>query len=199
MFSYLKVFLTFFLVLAPVSGVWAGDPRLNVDDLGFSAQETKSDPHLQSLLAKRSHSLKTHQVLALFTAVPMTVNAFLPPQGVGRSRSGGVTAVNSTKKNLALHEALGLTTFGLYTATACFALFAPKPPGLKRKGSTRIHRYLAIIHGSAMLAVPILGEMAKAQIDKGQRVSGTAKLHGAAVSTLLLSYWAALGVMVIKF
>jgi hypothetical protein len=164
------------------------DPRLSVDDLGFTAEESKSDPEMQAKLEKRSHRLKAHQVMGLLTAIPMVGNVILS-NGVDESRS---------KRNL--HAAVGIFTTAMYATTAYLALTAPKIPGVKKKGSTRIHRWLAVIHGSMMLATPILGEMAKHQLDTGsRRVHGIASLHSAAVTTLLISYGAAMGVMVINF
>jgi hypothetical protein len=168
------------------------DSRLSVDDLGFSASDTKSDPALQAKLTKRSHKLKAHQVMGLLTAIPMVGTAIL----------AGNVKHNSNNRNL--HMAVGLATTGMYLTTAYLALTAPKIPGSKHSGSTRLHRYLAIVHGTMMIATPILGAMAKRQLDENQgaphyRIHGIANMHGAAAALLLISYGAAMSVMVINF
>ncbi len=168
------------------------DSRLSIDDLGFSASDTKSDPLLQAKLAKRSHKLKAHQVMGLLTAVPMAATAIL----------AGNVKHNSNNRNL--HAAVGSITTAMYLTTAYLALTAPKIPGSKHSGSTRLHRYLAVVHGTMMIATPILGAMAKRQLDQNEgvphyKIHGIANMHGAAAALLLISYGAAMSVMVINF
>lgn len=95
---------------------------MSLGDLGFSADDLKSDPQYQKGLQTRSDMLQIHQTLGLITAVPMTTEFVL-----GIVTSGNV-ANGST--NTGLHEGLGLATTGLYITTAMFAILAPKPKGL---------------------------------------------------------------------
>ena len=186
--------LVFTLVAGPVLAETATvkemkeKQSLSLGDLGFSEADMKSDPHYQHQLDKRSRMLKAHQIMGLITLVPLWTNAFL---------SNGVEE-SSSKRNL--HAAVGMAAFAMYCTTASLAIFAPKPKGVKSKGATKYHKLLAIVHGTAMLVVPILGAMAKHQLDNGdRRVHGVASLHGAAVGALLGAYTAAMAVEVINF
>jgi hypothetical protein len=95
--------------------------------------------------------------------------------------------------------ALGVSTAALYFTSASFAIFAPKPDGIKDTGSTRWHRYLSYIHFPLMIAVPILGNMARTQAENGERISGIASLHGPAASLLLGTYIVSVSVLVFNF
>lgn len=161
--------------------------KLSMDDLGFTAEDTKSDPAYQHMLEKRSHMLKAHQIMGMITLVPMWTNVFL------------ASDVKRNKSKRDLHAAVGMGTFALYCTTASLAIFAPKPKGIKSKGATKYHKLLAFVHGTAMLLVPILGEMAKNQRDKGEKVHGIAEYHGAAAGVLLGAYTAAMGIEIINF
>jgi hypothetical protein len=93
----------------------------------------------------------------------------------------------------------GIATTGLYGATAYYAIFAPKPEGIEDKGSTKIHRALAWVHGPLMVITPILGALAYKQLDEGHKVHGVASLHGASATVLLISYLASMAVMSFNF
>jgi hypothetical protein len=189
--------IIWFLVLVFLVGpVWAEtdvvqvpktNSKLSMDDLGFSAADTKSDPAYQHMLDKRSHMLKAHQIMGMITLVPMWANVLLASD-VER---------NAGKRNL--HAAVGIGTFAMYCTTASLAIFAPKPKGVKSKGSTKYHKLLAFIHFPAMILVPILGDIAKNQRDKHERVHGIAEYHGAVVGVLLASYTSAMGMEIINF
>ena len=165
----------------------ADDNPLSLDDLGFKPTETQSDPTLQLKLEKRTSMLKTHQVLGLITAVPMIAQFFLA-NGVKQS---------ATRRDI--HAGVGIGTTVLYATTASFAIFAPKPAGITDKGTTKIHRALAWVHGPLMIATPILGILAYDQLNAGERVSGVAKLHGLAAGLLTVSYLTSLAVMTFNF
>jgi hypothetical protein len=92
------------------------------------------------------------------------------------SAFAGGRQTSSTTRDL--HAVLGTATVGLYCATAYFAIRAPKIPGTKTRGPIRLHKTLAWIHGPGMVLTPILGEMAFAQKDRGEKVHGIASLHG---------------------
>ena len=163
----------------------------SLDELGFSNTETVSNPDLQAQLDKRSRMLKLHQILGLITGVPLFAEYLI----------GGNTAgkVDEGSKNTALHAGLGIATFTLYATTAGFAIMAPKPDGVKDSGSTGIHRYLAWIHGPLMIITPVLGAIINDKIQHGKDPGKLADIHGAAASALLVSYGAAMSIMVLNF
>ena len=113
--------------------------------------------------------LKIHQRLGLITIAPFAATL------IASGFAGGRQTSSSTRD---LHAALGATTWGLYSATAYFAIRAPKLPGVKAHGPIRVHKTLAWIHGPGMELTPILGEMAFEQKSRGEKVHGIASLHG---------------------
>ena len=167
----------------------SNEPSLS--DLGFSKQQTQSDPKLQAMLDKRTHMLKVHQRLGLITAVPMAAALITGPMAKAKGRNGQ-TITEPTQANLDFHAALGSTTAALYFTTAYFAVFAPKVPGVQRRGAIRLHRALAFVHGPGMIATPILGAMAFKQEQAGEKVHGIASAHGAVAWTTALAYGAAI-------
>ena len=82
---------------------------------------------------------------------------------------------------------------------AMLALFAPKIPGTTSRGGTRLHKILAWVHGSGMIATPILGALAYQQKSRGEHVHGVAKLHPFAAWTTTLAYGAAMASVSFKF
>ena len=168
-----------------------GSGTLSVDDLGFSKSDTQSDPQLQKDLDARSDMLKIHQTLGLITAVPMTATFIL-----GLTTAGNV-ANGST--DTGLHATLGISTVALYSTTACFAIFAPKPKGLKPSGASEIHQVLSWIHMPLMIITPLLGDMVNDRIANHQPVGDLGTIHGIAAGTLLASYLASMTVMTINF
>lgn len=176
------------------SGQPAGQQPKNepsLSDLGFSKQQTQSDPKLQAMLDKRTHMLKVHQRLGLITAIPMAAALITGPMAKAEGRNGQ-TIKEPTQANLDFHAALGSTTAALYFTTAYFAVFAPKVPGVQRRGAIRLHRALAFVHGPGMIATPILGAMAFKQEQAGEKVHGIASAHGAVAWTTALAYGAAI-------
>ena len=141
----------------------------SLEDLGITPAQAKGNAQAQALLDKRTHMLKIHQRLGLITIEPFAATLISSAFAGGRQTS-------STTRDL--HAALGTATVGLYCATAYFAIRAPKIPGTKTRGPIRLHKTLAWIHGPGMVLTPILGEMAFAQKDRGEKVHGIASLHG---------------------
>ena len=141
----------------------------SLGDLGISLAQAKGNAGLQALLDRRSHMLKTHQRLGLITLGPFGATLITSAFAGGRQTS-------STGRDL--HAGLGAATVGLYFATAYFAIRAPKVPGTATRGPIRLHKTLAWIHGPGMILTPILGGMALAQKDRGEKVHGIASLHG---------------------
>lgn len=141
----------------------------SLEDLGITPAQAKGNAQAQALLDKRTHMLKIHQRLGLITIEPFAATLISSAFAGGRQTS-------STTRDL--HAVLGTATVGLYCATAYFAIRAPKIPGTKTRGPIRLHKTLAWIHGPGMVLTPILGEMAFAQKDRGEKVHGIASLHG---------------------
>lgn len=166
-----------------------GEPSLG--DLGFSTAQTQADPKLQALLDRRTHMLKVHQKLGLYTLIPMTATLITGPMAKAKGRNGQPIQ-EPTSANLDFHAALGGVTAGMYFTTASYAIFAPKVPGVKHKGPIRLHEALAFIHGPGMIATPILGAMAYNQESNGEKVHGIAAAHGAVAVVTISAYAAAL-------
>ena len=183
--------LMVFLLLAPGFCPRAGADSLasepaspDLGDLGFSPSDLQSDPEFQKQLEIRSDMLHVHQVLGLVTAVPMITTYVL-----------GITTADNVENgstDTGLHAALGITTTGLYLTTASFAIFAPKPEGLKPSGSTQIHETLAWIHAPLMIITPLLGDMVNDRIQNHQPLGDLGTIHFIAATTLVTSYLAAL-------
>lgn len=155
----------------------------SLSDLGFSPAQTQGSAADQARLDKRSHMLKVHQRLGLITTGPLIATVFL---GAG---AGGKQTSSTTRD---IHAVFGSATVGLYTATAYYAIFAPKIPGTETHGPIRAHKILAWIHGPGMVLTPILGEMAFSQKSKGEKVHGIASLHGPVAVITAGAYGAAI-------
>jgi hypothetical protein len=184
-------FMAGFLILGFVFCPWAkadalsGDPSAPaLGDLGFSPSDLQSDPEFQKQLEIRSDMLHVHQVLGLVTAVPLVTTYILGITAAGNVEAGGT--------DTGLHAALGITTTGLYLTTASFAIFAPKPEGLKPSGSTQVHETLAWIHAPLMIITPLLGDMVNDRVQNHQPLGDLGTIHFIAATTLVTSYLAAL-------
>jgi hypothetical protein len=174
----------------PPTGQQPGnEPSLG--DLGFTPQQTQSNAKLQAMLDKRTHMLKVHQRLGLITALPMAATLITGPMAKAKGRYGQ-TLTEPTQANLDFHAALGSATAALYFTTAYYAVFAPKVPGVKRRGAIRLHRALAFVHGPGMIATPILGAMAFKQEQAGEKVHGIASAHGTVAWATAIAYGAAI-------
>jgi Carboxypeptidase regulatory-like domain len=158
-------------------------PALSLQSLGFSQAQTQGNAKEQALLDKRSHMLQVHQKLGLITAFPLVATIIASTQAHGR---------NSSATSRDVHIALGSATAGLYIATAYYAIFAPKVPGVKARGPIRFHKAMAWIHGPGMILTPILGAMAESQINQGEKLHGAAKYHGDVAIVTGIAYGLAL-------
>ena len=166
----------------------AAQPSLG--DLGFTPEQSQSNPQEQARLDKRSHMLKTHQRLGLITTAPLVAALFT---GAGaKGKNGGSSGRD-------LHAALGGTAAAMYLTTASFAIFAPKIPGTATRGPIRVHKALAFIHGPGMILTPILGAIAFDQRSRGEKVHGIASAHGAVAGVTAAAYGAAMLSVMIKF
>ena len=166
----------------------AAQPSLG--DLGFTPEQSQSNPQEQARLDKRSHMLKTHQRLGLITTAPLVAALFT---------SAGAKGKNGGSSGRDLHAALGGTAAAMYLTTASFAIFAPKIPGTPTRGPIRIHKALAFIHGPGMILTPILGAIAFDQRSRGEKVHGIASAHGAVAGVTAAAYGAAMLSVMIKF
>lgn len=166
-----------------------GAPSLG--DLGITPQQTQADPKLQALLDRRTHMLKIHQRLGLYTAIPMAATLITGPMVTAKGKNGQAISEPSTA-NLDFHAALGGVTAAMYFTTAYYAIRAPKVPGTRHRGPIRLHEALAFIHGPGMIATPILGALAYKQENDGEKVHGIASAHGPVAITTAAAYGAAI-------
>jgi len=187
--------LGFFFLWTLVHPVWADSTSdtssLSLQDLGFSQNDTQSNPDFQKELETRSDMLHIHQILGLVTAVPLVTTYVL-----GLTTSGNVS---NGSTDTSLHATLGLTTTALYLTTASFAIFAPKPEGLKPSGATQVHETLVWIHAPLMILTPILGDMVNDRVQNHQPLGALGTIHGIAATTLVVSYLASIAVETINF
>ena len=169
---------------------------LSLQDLGFSSSQTQANAQLQARLDKRTHMLKIHQKLGLLTTIPLYATVLVSNGAkakiVHNASGGSVTVLEPTSASVDLHVALGSLTVAMYSATAYFAIRAPKVPGTPSRGAIRLHKYLVYIHGPGMILTPILGEMALSQESQGQKVHGIASAHAAVAWTTVIAYTAAI-------
>ena len=163
----------------------------SLQDLGFSRQQMQSNPALQARLNRRTEMLKIHQRLGLITVAPMVADLITGPMAKAKGKNGQIVS-EPTSANIDLHAALGSTTAGLYFATAYYAMFAPKIPGVKKRGAIRMHEALAFIHGPGMILTPILGAMAFNQEQNGEKVHGIASAHGTVAAVTAIAYGASI-------
>jgi len=140
--------------------------------------------HRQNELKLRRAMLTTHQALGIATMVGMIGQGI-----VGARLYGGDESMKD------LHEGLAGAVNVTYFTTAGLSLFAP--PGVVNEGkglnSIKVHRALAVVHLSAMIATNVLAD----GIEDDERGFGTRALHRAAAYTAFGSYAAAM--IVIKF
>jgi len=136
-------------------------------------------------LKLRRGMLVTHQVLGFATLGGMI------GQGIVGSRL--YNAKGNNYKNLKdIHEGLGVAVNFTYSTTAIMSLFTP-PPLInrdKKASSIRIHKWLAIVHMTGMIATNILAGMTEDNYK-------LKPFHRAAAYATFASYGAA--VIAIKF
>lgn len=149
----------------------------------FPPAQTQGNAQAQARLDRRTSMLKTHQRLGLITTIPLLATV------ISGSFAGGKHP-NAADRDL--HAGLGAATAGLYFSTAYFSIFAPRIPGTKTRGPIRLHKALAWVHGPGMILTPILGVMAFDQLNKGEKVHGIAKAHGAVGYVTAAAYGAAI-------
>ena len=171
-----------------LSLVAAAAPSLG--DLGFTPDQTGGSAQDQARLDKRTHMLKVHQRLGLITLAPLIATLAVSNEAASRK---------SSASGRELHAALGGLTAGMYLTTASYAIFAPKIPGTQTRGSIRLHKALAFVHGTGMVLTPVLGALAYQQRSNGQKVHGIAQAHGAVAAVTGAAYGLAILSVSIKF
>ncbi len=176
------------LGLTPSSSNVAGPPSLG--DLGFPADQSQGNAQDQARLDRRSHMLKMHQRFGLITLAPLVATIATSSLAAGR---------HSTATGRDVHGALGSVTADMYFMAAYYAIRAPRIPGTVARGPIRLHKALAWIHGPGMILTPILGAMAFSQENKGERVHGIAKAHGAVADVTYVAFGLAVVSVSFKF
>ena len=162
----------------------------SLSDLGFPPAETRGSAQEQAKLDRRTHMLTIHQRLGLVTAGALAATVI----------TGSFVGEDSTSPSTRdLHAALGSATAGLYFTTTYFAIRAPKISGTKTRGSIRLHKTLAWIHGPGMILTPVLGALAFEQRRRGQEVHGIASAHAPVAYVTALAYGAAILSVSLKF
>jgi|SRR5665213_419506 len=162
----------------------------DLGDLGFPVNQTQGNAQDQARLDKRSHMLQMHQRYGLIAAIPLAATLIASGSAGGR---------HSTATGRDIHGALGIATTGLYFTSAYYAIWAPRVPGTSTRGQIRLHKALAWIHGPGMILTPILGAMAYAQENRGEKVHGIAKAHSAVAGITAIAYGAAILSVTLKF
>lgn len=137
--------------------------------------------HRKKEMQTRRFMLKTHQVLGFITLGGMVAQGI-----VGSQLYNGKPELRDT------HEALATGINITYSMAALSSLFAPPPLVNRDKGLTslRLHKWLAVVHMSGMIATNILA----GQIENNPDLK---PIHRAVAFTTFAAYTAA--VVVIKF
>jgi hypothetical protein len=158
----------------------------SLGDLGLTPNQTKPDPDMQARLDRRTHMLKVHQELGLYTLIPIAA-ACISSAGATPQRN---TYGDTTSRDV--HVAVASVAIGMYAATAYYAIRAPRVAGGPTRGGIKIHKYLIWIHAPGMLFTPILGTMAFNDIASGHKVTGIAQYHSAVALTTAIAYGASI-------
>jgi len=162
----------------------------SLGDLGISPDQAQGNAQDQARLDRRSHMLKMHQRYGLITLGAMAATIAV---------SGLAGGKNNTATGRDIHGALGSVTADMYFMAAYYAIRAPRIPGTPVRGPIRLHKALAWVHGPGMILTPILGAMALAQEQNGEKVHGIAKAHSAVAAVTYTSFGLAFLSVAIKF
>lgn len=158
----------------------------SLDDLGLTPAQTKPDPDLQARLDRRTHMLKVHQELGLYTVIPIAA-ACISGAGATPSRNN---YTSTTSRDV--HVAIGGVAIGMYALTASYAIRAPRIKDGPVRGGIKLHKYLIWIHAPGMVLTPILGTMAFNDIANGTKPGGIEKYHSAVALTTAIAYGASI-------
>jgi hypothetical protein len=149
---------------------------------GLFRKTNLAPPDLRSEMKLRHNMLQWHQRLGLITLGAITYQFFSGKKQYTNNFE------NFSSERQKRHKIIGYTTYGLYLSTASLSLLAP--PAMKTtKGlsSTKIHKYLAIVHFSAMIAQPWLGYKA-AKATNHNDYDRYINLHNIAGSVTMVSF-----------
>lgn len=158
----------------------------SLGDLGLTPEQTKPDPDTQARLDRRTHMLKVHQELGLYTVIPI-VAACISGAGATPSKNN---YTSTTSRDV--HVAIAGVGIGMYAATAYYAIRAPRVADGPTRGGIKIHKYLIWIHAPGMILTPILGTMAFNDIANGHKPSGIEQYHSAVAITTAIAYGASI-------
>jgi hypothetical protein len=158
----------------------------SLGDLGLTPDQTKPDPDAQARLDRRTHMLKVHQELGLYTVIPI-VAACISGAGATPSKNN---YTSTTSRDV--HVAIAGVGIGMYGATAYYAIRAPRVADGPTRGGIKIHKYLIWIHAPGMVLTPILGTMAFNDIASGHKPSGIEQYHSAVALTTAIAYGASI-------
>lgn len=127
-------------------------------------------------LSVRRTMLTAHQIGGF-----ITIGLFIPTLILGQQNinmwngvAAGTRAYDRDLDNR--HRNIAMLTWGTYMTTAALSIFSP-PPLIRRDegGTTSIHKTLAWIHFTGMIAIPILGALGSSRRDfnsaKGYRTA----------------------------
>jgi len=155
----------------------------------FNTFELTPEKRANELKIRRT-MLVTHQVLGTLTSLGMIA------QGIVGSK-----LYNGDRSLKDLHEGIAAGVNIGYFTTAALSLFSPPKMFNERKGfsSIKIHKYLAIIHMTSMIATNILADQLESEgnLPPSNHVLQMRKWHRAAAFTAFGSFFAA--EIVIKF
>ena len=98
-----------------------------------------------------------------------------------------------------LHMYLGMATGALYLTTAYYSLTAPKPTSIKDQTRMKWHKALAWVHFPLMLIVPYLGYQYKKHEEHNQKHGSLEKQHSALAGALYGTFTISTALMVIEF
>ena len=162
----------------------------SLEDLGITPDQAQGNAQDQKRLDRRSHMLKMHQRYGLITLGAMAATIAV---------SGLAGGKNNTAVGRDIHGGLGSVTADMYFMAAYYAIRAPRIAGTPVRGPIRLHKALAWVHGPGMILTPILGAMALAQEQNGEKVHGIAKAHSAVAAVTYTSFAAAFLSVAFKF
>ena len=138
----------------------------------------------------RRNMLQLHQKVALLTLGEMLYQYYI----------GNRMAEHNEYQYKDRHKMLGYITFSTYMTAASMSILAP--PGIKyskKKYSTnKLHRYLALIHFSGMMAQPILGYRTANASELGLDYGKMQSAHNTVGTITMTSYFLAFLVTLFK-
>ncbi|MBY0516816.1 MAG: hypothetical protein K2P81_07915 [Bacteriovoracaceae bacterium] len=160
--------------------------EINLKDLGLNSAEVEVSPaqlEMQKTMETRHRMLKTHEILGLTTLGLMTATFLTGDEGADSDT----------------HMYLGMATGVMYFTTAYYSLSAPKPEGIKDRGTIKWHKRLAWIHFPAMVLAPILGYMYKQNENRGKESTGIVAMHPTIATAAFASFALSAALMTFEF